>query len=113
MSKFLNDLALQGYDIEQTGGGCTTLQRRCDDDTYYWITQAEDAMAPTSMSEPVLVGFYWNNAENWRLFEFKRLTDALAWINQHPHGVERIETQVTETPILFTPGVGNDDPAYT
>lgn len=86
------DTALIDYDcyVDQTGGGCTALRHDVGDDAWFWITADEDLAAPTTLDEPVLVGFYWNEGQDWRTFPFPTLRAAYQWLGAHLDGVERI-----------------------
>ena len=110
----LDELPVE-YSIEHTGGGCQVLRWGIDDESFYWITVADDAQIPTSLTEPVLLGYYWGmNAECWRLFNFNTLAEAVSWVSAHPDGVDRDGPEWTTIRAkVIVPGVGNDDPAYS
>jgi hypothetical protein len=58
MSAVSDLLTANGWEHEETGGGCTAWTKG-DDGSWYWmITRADDPSAPESMDEPVTVGQY-------------------------------------------------------
>jgi hypothetical protein len=51
--------ALLGLEYYHTGGGCTALEMTLSDDAFLMITSTvNEACAPATMDEPVLVGTY-------------------------------------------------------
>ncbi len=51
-------LTKHGFSLTQTGGGCTAYERIFSDGQSILITAENDAIAPTSDTETVLVGLY-------------------------------------------------------
>lgn len=48
----------QGYEIANTGGGCTAFQKSFDDDSYVMVTMEEGTEFPTHMEDNVTFGLY-------------------------------------------------------
>lgn len=49
----------RGYDVVETGGGCTALQKFAKmGEGYVLITDANDPSVPATADRPVLVGWY-------------------------------------------------------
>lgn len=71
-----------GFDIDETGGGCTALMNYITDDFYMMIT--DDAEVPESLNELTTIGIY---VDDWDcVFEGRMTTkEALSfgyWVNQ-------------------------------
>jgi len=81
-------IAAYGFEIVQTGGGCTALQRIDEIDEFesreILITQFDDACAPTTYDEMVEVGVYLryqdNEVEIIHEVTFNNLNEAYGWI---------------------------------
>ena len=71
-----------GFDIGETGGGCTALMRYITDDFYMMIT--DDAEVPESLDDATTIGIYVNDWDC--VFEGRMMTkDALSfgyWVNE-------------------------------
>jgi hypothetical protein len=74
-------LERNGWEFEETGGGCTAYTK-ADDGSWYWmITKQDDPEAPESMSDPVTVGKYrLDTGDQVETFDYESLTQ---WAESH------------------------------
>ncbi len=54
----------EGFELINTGGGCTAYQKQLDDETSILITRKDDPSAPTEINESITVGYYNIETEN-------------------------------------------------
>ena len=67
-----------------TGGGCMAISLPRGDDGGYWlITVADDAEIPKTITEPVAVGCYDKDGEEWILFQCADLPAAAVLIGSY------------------------------
>lgn len=52
-----------GWEIEDTGGGCTALLKQTGAGTYYRVTRADNPSMPQTFTDPVMAGTY--NADGY------------------------------------------------
>jgi hypothetical protein len=74
---YADALAFVGLTHVATGGNCTALELVHNDECHTLITRTQSAVAPTSLSDPVTVGFYDIDADP-TFTEFPTLRDAIA-----------------------------------
>ncbi len=73
VAEYLNSvegqLNKQGWELGDTGGGCTAYTRTIDhpnypDDWYWMLTKADDPIAPDDAQELVLIGLYDDDGQS-------------------------------------------------
>ena len=79
-----------GFLPEQTGGGCTALQKLNDDGSYILITRIDDPSIPSSPAEPVEVSWYeGEHGYEYRHADYQDLATALDHLLTPAHKEEK------------------------
>lgn len=88
--------SIPGWEVEQTGGNCTALMRRCAvDASQYWLI-TDDASAPDALDQPCTLGLYFDDGGDMGTVIYPTVSAALVAVAaSEGRAVDPIERAIT------------------